>query len=381
MHPTPLPDGQQVFVDSFGENPLEAIGHNMRIAQVRAPDPAALKPHEIVLRIQSASVNRVDLLMTSGQYQKMPSPPYTPGLEYSGRVVATGSAVSRVSVGDAVLVDGMQAGARSGGNYQTQGGYAPYAVLPESALRRIPKGLSFDEACCLLGNFETAYYSLVQRARLQAGETVLIHGASGSIGLAAVQVAKLLGATVIATGRSDEKLAIVKAQGADHVLNTTAPAGETGVRRFRDEVKALTDGKGVHVVYDGVGGETSIESMRCVRFGARFLIVAWTSTPDVANGHGQRGSPRANQLPTNLMMMKGLNVLGCPTVISTENNPALRPPRLEQLMQWAATGRIRPRIANSYPLANFREAMLATWHSQAPGTCVLHPWDDGNAKP
>lgn len=381
MNSIHLPDGQQVFVDAFGENPLEAVEQNMRIVSVRAPDPAALRPHEIILRIQSASVNRVDLLMASGQYQKMPSPPYTPGLEYSGRVVAMGSAVARVSLGDAVLVDGMQAGARSGGDYQAQGGYAPYAVLPETALHRIPEGLSFDEACCLLGNFETAYYALVQRAKLQAGETVLIHGASGSIGLAAVQVAKILGATVIATGRSDEKLAVVKAQGADHVLNTTAPAGETGVRRFRDEVKALSGGKGVHVVYDGVGGDTSLESMRCVRFGARFLIVAWTSTPDVAHGRGQRGAPRANQLPTNLMMMKGLDVLGCPTVISTENNPALRPPRLEQLMQWAATGRIRPRIANTYPLANFRDAMRATWHSQVPGTCVLHPWDDGKAKP
>lgn len=381
MNSTHLSDGQQVFVDSFGENPLQAVEQNMRIVTVPAPDAAALKPHEIILRIRSASVNRVDLLMTSGQYQKMPNPPYTPGLEYSGTVVASGSAVSRVSVGDGVLVDGMQAGARSGGDYQSQGGYAPYAVLPEAALHRIPEGLSFDEACCFLGNFETAYYALVQRANLQAGETILIHGASGSIGLAAVQVAKLLGATVIATGRSDEKLSIVKAQGADYVLNTTAPVGETGVRRFRDDVKALTDGKGVHVVYDAVGGDTSLESMRCVRFGARFLIVAWTSTPDVANGRGKRGAPRANQLPTNLMMMKGLNVLGCPTVISTENDPLLRPPRLEKLMQWAAAGRIRPSIANAYPLANFREAMRATWHSQVPGTCVLHPWDDANPKP
>lgn len=379
MHTQHFPDGQQVFVDAFGENPLESVDQHMRLAQVRAPDPAALQPHEIILRIHSASVNRVDLLMTSGQYQKMPSPPYTPGLEYSGTVMATGSAVSRAAVGDAVLVDGMQAGARSGGQYQSQGGYAGYAVLPQAALHRIPGSLSFDEACCLLGNFETAYYTLVQRAGLQAGESVLIHGASGSIGLAAVQVAKLLGATVIATGRSDDKLAIVKAQGADHVINTTAPVGETGVRRFRDEVKALTDGKGVHVVYDGVGGDTSLESMRCVRFGARFLIVAWTSTPDVAHGGGRRGAPRANQLPTNLMMMKGLNVLGCPTVISTENDPSLRPPRLAQLMQWAAQGRIRPRIANTYPLASFRDAMRATWHSEVPGTCVLHPWAEAGA--
>lgn len=379
MSTSPLPDGQQVFVDAFGENPPEAVEQHMRIATMPAPDPATLQSHEIILRVHSASVNRVDLLMTSGQYQKMPSPPYTPGLEYSGEVVAAGSAVSRVSVGDAVLVDGMQAGARSGGGYQTQGGYAGYAVLPEVALHRIPAGLSFDEACCLLGNFETAYYALVQRAQLQAGETVLIHGASGSIGLSAVQIAKLLGATVIATSRSDEKLAVVKSLGADHVLNIAAPAGQSGARRFRDDVKALTDGEGVHVVYDTVGGETSLESMRCVRFGARFLIVAWTLTPDVARGRGQRGAPRANHLPTNLMMMKGLNVLGCPTVISSENNPALRPRRVERLMQWAAEGRIQPRVAKAYPLADYRTAMLDTWHSRVPGTCVLRPWDAASA--
>ena len=377
MH-VPLPDGHQVFVDAFGENPLDALDNNLRIAAMRAPDPAALKPDEFILRIQSASVNRVDLLMTSGQYQKMPHPPYTPGLEYSGVVAAVGSAVTRVSTGDRVLIDGMKAGARSGGDYQLQGGYASYAVLPEDAAHRIPEGLSFDEASCLLGNYETAYYCLVQRGRLQAGETVLIHGASGSIGLAAIQVAKIIGATVIATGRSDQKLTMVKAHGADHIINTTAPEGETGVRRFRDDVKALTDGKGVHVVYDAVGGDTSLESMRCVRFGARFLIVAWTSTPDVARGRGQRGAPSANQLPTNLMMMKGLDVLGCPTVISSENDPTLRPPRLQQLMQWVAEGKIRPTVARAFPLADYREAMLTTWHSKHPGTCVLNPWGRSN---
>lgn len=380
MHPN-LPDGQQVFVDAFGDNPLETVQNHTRLAPMRAPDPAALQAHEILLRIQSASVNRVDLLMASGQYQKMPHPPYTPGLEFSGRVVAIGSAVTRAAVGDAVLIDGMQAGARSGGDYQSQGGYASYAVLPEQAAHLIPAGLSFDEACCLLANYETAYYSLVQRAKLQPGETVLLHGASGSIGLAAVQVAKILGATVIATGRSDEKLAIVKAQGADHVINTTAPAGETGVRRFRDDVKALTGGQGVHVVYDAVGGDTSLESLRCVRFGARFLIVAWTSTPDVANGRGERGAPRANQLPTNLMMMKGLDILGCPTVISSENDPTLRPPRLQQLMQWVAEGKIRPRVARAFPLADYREAMQTTWESAIPGTCVLNPWNDEHPTP
>jgi len=145
---------------------------------------------------------------------------------------------------------------------------------------------------------------------LQAGETVLIHGASGATGLAAVHIAKLLGATVIATGRFNDKLTIVKEQGADYVINCKPIEGERGVRKFRDEVKALTDGRGVNVVYDGVGGDISLESMRCVSFGARFLIVGWASTPFVAKGKGQRGAPNANMLPTNLIMIKGLKVLG-----------------------------------------------------------------------
>src|SRR4029078_714826 len=134
-------------------------------------------------------------------------------------------------------------------------------------------------------------------------------------GLAAVHVAKLLGATVIATGRSVQKLAVVAAQGADHVVSCKPLDGSPGVRAFRDEVKALTGGRGVDVVYDGVGGDISLESLRCVRFGARYLIVGWAATP-VAG----RGTTPPNQLPTNLILIKGLDVLGCPTVIATVND-------------------------------------------------------------
>ncbi len=238
-------------------------------------------------------------------------------------------------------------------------------------MRPIPGRLSFDEACNLLGNYETAYHCLIARGQLRAGETVLIHGASGSTGLAAVQVAKLSGATVIATGRSDEKLAIVKAQGADHVINCKGADG--GLRSFRDEVKALTGGRGVDVIYDGVGGEISLESLRAVRFGARYLIVGWASTPFVALGRGQRGAPNANVLPTNLIMMKGLDVLGCPMVISTVQNPAIRAPRLQQVLRWAESGQIKPHVSHRYPLAEFKTAMRAKWKGDVVGGCVLNP--------
>ena len=162
-------------------------------------------PRDVIVAIKSASVGWVDLLMTSGQYQHMPKPPYCPGLEYAGVVAWAGPEVSAASrVGDAVLVDGFLAGPRSLGAYQAYGGFASYAVAPGGGgARRSPAGSRFDQACNLLGNYETAYHCLVTRGRLQAGETVLVHGASGSTGLAAVHVAKLLGATVIATGRSD----------------------------------------------------------------------------------------------------------------------------------------------------------------------------------
>ena len=166
---------------------------------------------------------------------------------------------------------------------------------------------------------------------------------------------------------------MVRGLGADHVVNTRGGDGEPEVRRFRDEVKALTGGRGVDVVYDTVGGEVSLECLRCVDFGARFVIVGWTSTPDVARGRGQRGAPRANQLPTNLIQMKGLSVLGAPAVISVGRDPSLRPPRLAQVLAWAASGEIAPHVSHAFPLERFRDAMRARWDGEVIGGCVLRP--------
>lgn len=365
-----LPTGQRVLITELGEQPLDAISRHASLVEMPPPDLATLGERDVLIAIRSASVGWVDLLMTSGQYQHPPQPPYTPGLEYAGTVAWRGPAAGDLAVGDRVLVDGLLAGPRSLGEYQKYGGFASYGVAPVEAVHRIPGALSFDQACNLLGNYETAYHCLVTRGRLQAGETVLIHGASGSTGLAAVHLSKRLGARVIATGRSEEKLAVVKAEGADHVICTRGPEG---TRSFRDEVKALTGGRGVDVVYDGVGGEVSVESLRCVRFGARYLIVGWAATPFVARGKGLRGAPNPNQLPTNLIMMKGLDVLGCPTVISTVHDPSLRPPRLDYVLSWAAEGTLPPRVSHTYPLVKFREAMLAKWRGEVVGGCVLHP--------
>ena len=204
-------EGRRVVVTAFGEQPLEAP---MSIEPMAMPVPAA---GEVVIAVKSASVGWVDVLMTSGQYQHVPEPPYTPGLEYAGVVVAGDG----FAVGEPVLVDPFLAGPRSHGAYRGSGGFASYALVPAAAVLRIPGALTMDQACNLLGNYETAYHCLVARGRVQPGEIVLIHGASGATGLAAVHIAKLLGATVIATGRTSEKLAIVQREGAEHVVLVT----------------------------------------------------------------------------------------------------------------------------------------------------------------
>lgn len=369
------PEGQKVVVREFAEDPAQGIDLATSLVEQKPPSPSALRDTDVIVRVKSVQVGWVDLLMTSGQYQHMPKPPYTPGLEYAGEVLWTGAAIPKDAcpLGSQVLVDGFLAGPRSLGDYQSWGGFATYAVAPQNAVHRIPDGLSVDESCCLLGNYETAYHCLVHCGRLRKGETVLILGAAGSTGLAAVQIAKLLGATVIAVGRSKDKLAQVKALGADHIVSCRDPESPSSVRRFREDVKALTAGAGVDVVYDGVGGDVSLESLRCVKFGARFLIVGWASTPLVAQGKGGRGAPHANVLPTNLIMMKSLTVMGCPTVISTIHDPTIRSLRLQTIFDWAKSGAIRPHISHRFALAEFRQAMKAKWNGEVTGSCVIHP--------
>ena len=355
----------------LGEDPLQAVDRFLDIEDQPPPDPSSLATTDVIVAVESAAVGWVDLLMTSGQYQHAPTPPYCPGMEYSGRVVWAGADVKGLSPGDHVVSNGMLTGPRSLGPYQRYGGFATYAVAPAVALQPVPGGLSSDQSCHLLSSYSTAYHCLVHRGKLLEGETVLIHGASGATGLAAVHLARILGATVIATGRSAEKLAVVQAEGAHHTVRTVDDDGAPV--RFRDQVRALTGGQGVDVVYDAVGGAISLESLRCVRFGARFLIVGWAATPFVARGKGRRGAPNANQLPTNLIMMKGLDVLGCPAVISAHRDPSIAVERQEHILRWVNEGRLVPRTGATFPLEQVREAMRAKWASRAVGAVVLHP--------
>ena len=363
--------GIKVQISEFSETPMEGVEHFLSIEEQEIPNENELGEDDVVVAVKSAAIGWVDLMMISGQYHHQPPLPYIPGMEYAGMVLSKGNNVDTVKVGDKVLVDGLTTGPRSPGKYQKYGGFASYTIAPKTSIYPIPSRLNFDQACNLLGNYETAYYALITTGKLKTGETILIHGASGATGMAAVHIAKLIGATVIATGRSEEKLAVVKDQGADYVINTKAINPEEKVRKFREDVKALTNGKGVDVVYDGVGGAISEESLRCMKFGARFLIVGWASTPFVAKGKGQRGAPNVNYLPTNLILLKGLKVLGSPMVIGTQKNPAIRAERLQTIFQWVEEGKITPYISHTFPLKNIKEAMRTKWSGKVIGGAVV----------
>jgi NADPH:quinone reductase len=362
--PMSLPMGQRAVQTVLGTSPLEALDH-LRIELQPSPEP---QTDEILIEVKAAAVGWVDLLMSSGQYQHVPEPPYTPGLEFAGVVAAMGPDAAGVSVGDAIIADGLLTGPRSLGAHRRFGGFASWALAPARAAIPLPPPLSFDEGACLLGGYETAYHALVHRARVQAGEVVLVLGATGSTGLAAVQLAQHLGATVIAAGRTPSKLDLVASHGADHTLRTVDEAGK--VRRFRDDLKAMTGGRGVDVVYDAVGGDASTEALRGMAFGGRFVLVGWTSTPFAA-----RGDRDPNVLPTNLILMKGVDVLGSPAAIAVHRDPSLRDERLNAILGWAREGALRPLVSKVYSFEDLHTAMRDKWASRHVGNVVVHPAD------
>jgi NADPH2:quinone reductase len=348
-----MPTGLRAVLHGLGADPLDAIERLSLEPQVR-PEPG---PGDVVVAVRSAQVGWVDLMMMCGQYQHGPALPYTPGLEWAGAVEAVGEGVTRWKPGDEVLADGFRTGPRSSGPHQAHGGFASWAVAAEDALLPLPAGLSFDGAACLLGSYETAWHGLVHRARVRAGESVLVLGASGATGLAAVHLAKRAGATVIAVGRSADKLALVRAEGADHVVDGAD---------LPKAVRELTGGRGADVVWDGVGGALSEAGLRAAAYGARFCVIGWAATPSAG-----RSTP-PNALPTNLILMKGLDVLGCPAVISAIREPSLRGPRLDGVLA-AVAGGLRPRVDRGWPLDQLRDALRAKWRGEGVGGLVVRP--------
>ncbi|MBI5264418.1 MAG: NADPH:quinone oxidoreductase family protein [Bradyrhizobium sp.] len=297
-----------------------------------------LKAGEVRVAIRAAGINFPDILMVAGEYQLKPELPFTPGVEAAGEVIEVDAAAQGVAVGDRIIVK------------MRYGAYADEAVVASSQLTPMPSTFDFAEGATFLAGHGTAYHALVDRGQLQPGEVLLVHGAGGGVGLAAVEMGKLLGATVIAAASSEEKLAVAKARGADHlVLYSREP--------FRDAVKRVTDGRGADVVFDPVGGEVFENSLRCIAWGARILVIGFTGGIGIAR--------------TNLILIKGASVVGVRAGEATRKNPALGPARQKALMAWAEAGKIRPNVSHRLPLEDYAKAMRLLIERKAIGRVAL----------
>ena len=304
---------------------------------------APLKPGEVRVAIHAAGINFPDILMAAGEYQLKPPLPFTPGVEAAGEVTEVNgltevSGAADIAVGDKVILK------------MRHGAYADEAVVTPPQLTRLPSVFDYAEGATFLAAHGTAYHALIDRGQLLAGEVLLVHGAGGGVGLAAVEIGKLLGATVIAAASSEEKLAIAQAKGADHlVLYNREP--------FRDAVKRLTDGRGADVVFDPVGGEIFENSLRCIAWGARLLVVGFTGGIGLAR--------------TNLLLIKGASVLGVRAGEAMRKNPALGEARIKALTQWAEAGKVRPNISHRLPLEDYACAMRLLVDRRAIGRVAL----------
>jgi NADPH2:quinone reductase len=292
---------------------------------------------QVRVAIRAAGINFPDILMAAGEYQLKPPLPFTPGVEAAGDVVEVND-VKGVAIGDKVIVK------------MRHGAYCDEAVAAPVQLIELPSTFDYAEGATFLAGHGTAYHGLIDRGRLQPGEVLLVHGAGGGVGLAAVEMGKMLGATVIAAASSEEKLTVAKARGADHlVLYAREP--------FRDAVKRITDGRGADVVFDPVGGEVFENSMRCIAWGARLLIIGFTGGIGLAK--------------TNLLMIKGASVLGVRAGEAVRKNPALGEVRIKALLQWAEAGKIRPNVSHRLPLEDYARAMRLLIDRKAIGRVAL----------
>jgi NADPH2:quinone reductase len=315
----------------------------------RLGDPSVLKIEErpvpeagardVVVKVGAAAVNFPDVLTVSGDYQHKPELPFVPGMEGAGIVHAVGAEVKDWRPGDKVIF-GIRPGA-----------FAEYArVSPHGRLVRLPASWSFAEGAAFRVAATTAYHSLVHRAALRADEVLLVHGAAGGVGMAAVQLGKHLGARVIATGGDDGRLAIVRRQGADEVVNYRTTD-------FVAVVKSLTDGKGADVIFDPVGGEVLEKSVRAAAYGGRLLVIGFTS-----------GGP--SRLMSNHVLIKGLSILGV-----RAGETLLRQPHMgysyDELPRLAAQGVLRPHISHRFPMERVADAFRVLLDRQVVGKAVI----------
>jgi len=295
---------------------------------------------EVLVRVRAASLNYPDLLMTQGTYQFKPEPPFVSGLEMAGEVV------------EAAADSGFVPGDRVRGGAKT-GAFAEYVALPAAALRKVPEAMDFAHAAAIGAAYHTAYVALVEIGGLTAGQTVLVHGASGGVGLAACDLARAMGAKVIAATHREDKLdrlrAIAKPDAA--ILNTD---------RFRDLVGELTGGRLCDLVFDPVGGDVFDESTRCVTFGGKLLVVGFVAG-------------RIPEIAVNIPLIKGFSVVGVRAGEYARRFPERGARIAEAIDQLASEGRITPHVERILPLSAWREAFEAMARGEIIGKLVLEP--------
>jgi NADPH:quinone reductase len=316
----------------------ERFGGPEVLAQREVPDPAPPGVKEIQVRIEARGVQYVDVLMLAGKYQFRPEPPFIPGGEAAGHVVAVGPGVTGFAVGDAVM------------SRHTLGALAELGNAKAVLCDKVPAGLTLAQAGVFRGAYTTAYHALLQRGRMKAGEWVLVHGAAGGIGIAAIQVAKAFGAKVIATAGSEAKRAACLEEGADHAIDYRSG--------FVDQVKQLTGGRGVDIVYDPIGDKVAEESLRCLAWGGRLLILGFLG-----------GGP--TNIRSNYLLIKGIDAIGVRIGGLNEADPELAIANMQALVALAEQGKLRPRISHTFRLDQAAEALQVVIDRAVIGKAVL----------
>lgn len=303
-----------------------------------APTPEPGKG-EVRVAIKAASLNFPDLLIVQGKYQMKPPLPFVPGAEFAGVVEAVGEGVKHLAVGSSVA------------GFAGTGGFGTHTIAPAAVLMPLPPAFSFEDGAAFLCTYGTTYHGLIDRAQLKSGETVLVLGAAGGVGTAAIQIAKAAGAKVIAAASSDDKLALCKTLGADEVINYST-------QNLRDELKTLTGGKGPDVVYDPVGGDFTEAAFRSIAWRGRYLVIGF------ANG-------QIPSLPLNLTLLKGASVMGVFWGEFAKREPQNNAASLMQLAAWYMEGKIKPLIEHKLPMSQIKEAFTLMGSRQVRGKLVL----------
>lgn len=309
---------------------------NIVIEDITSPEPGK---GEVKLRLRACGVNFPDVLMVAGKYQMQPPMPFSPGAEMAGDVIALGEGVTGIAQGDRMLC------------MVGFGGMAEEIVVPAKALVPIPDAMDYNTAAAVMLTYGTSYHALKQRAQLQPGETLLVLGAAGGVGLAACELGAKMGATVIAAASTEEKLALAKAHGATQTINYTDSD-------LKSSVKALTDGKGVDVIYDPVGGELFDACLRSLAWRGRLLVIGFAS--------GE--IPKA---PANLPLLKGSSIVGVFWGSFTQHEPAAHMENMQELVAGFADGSLRPHIGHVFPLDEAAAAMNVLASRQAMGKVVV----------